>query len=65
MDESIRNLDGRTSKWTPDHDDYTEVTTNRDYEVSTSIVTATGSYMGVDVSVKFVSVAVERIDTVD
>ena len=65
MDESIRNLDGRTTKWTPAYEDYTEVTTNHDYEVSTSIVTATGSYMGVDVSVKFVSVAVERIDTVD
>ena len=65
MDESIRNLDGRTTDWTPSYGDYTEVTTNHDYEVSTSIVTATGSYMGVDVSVKFVSVAVERIDTVD
>ena len=63
MDESIRNL---AASYDNDGDDpfgYTDSVTECDYEVSTSIVTATGKYMGVDVTVKFVSVAVERIDT--
>ena len=63
MDESIRNLD---ASYTTDGSDvwgYNDGLVECDYEVSTSIVTATGKYMGVDVTVKFVSVAVERIDT--
>ena len=63
MDESIRNLDASYENKGKDPHDYTESLTECDYEVSTSIVTATGKYMGVDVTVKFVSVAVERIDT--
>ena len=63
MDQSIRNLD---ASYTTDGSDiwgYNDGLVECDYEVSTSIVTATGKYMGVDVTVKFVSVAVERIDT--
>ena len=63
MDESIRNLDASYVNKGKDPHDYTDSLTECDYEVSTSIVTATGKYMGVDVTVKFVSVAVERIDT--
>ena len=63
MDESIRNLDASYVNEGKDPHDYTDSLTECDYEVSTSIVTATGKYMGVDVTVKFVSVAVERIDT--
>ena len=63
MDESIRNLDASYVNEGKDPHDYTNSLTECDYEVSTSIVTATGKYMGVDVTVKFVSVAVERIDT--
>ena len=63
MDQSIRNLD---ASYTTDGSDvwgYNDGLVECDYEVSTSIVTATGKYMGVDVTVKFVSVAAERIDT--
>ena len=63
MDESIRNLDASYVNYGKDPHHYTDSLTECDYEVSTSIVTATGKYMGVDVTVKFVSVAVERIDT--
>ena len=63
MDQSIRNLDASYDNEGKDPHDYTDSLTECDYEVSTSIVTATGKYMGVDVTVKFVSVAVERIDT--
>ena len=63
MDESIRNLAASYVNEGKDPHDYTDSLTECDYEVSTSIVTATGKYMGVDVTVKFVSVAVERIDT--
>ena len=63
MDESIRNLDASYNNNGDDPFGYTDSVTECDYEVSTSIVTATGKYMGVDVTVKFVSVAVERIDT--
>ena len=63
MNESIRNLDAFYINDGDDPLDYTDSVTECDYEVSTSIVTATGKYMGVDVTVKFVSVAVERIDT--
>ena len=63
MDQSIRNLDASYVNEGKDPHDYTDSLTECDYEVSTSIVTATGKYMGVDVTVKFVSVAVERIDT--
>ena len=63
MDESICNLDASYINDGDDPFDYTDSVTECDYEVSTSIVTATGKYMGVDVTVKFVSVAVERIDT--
>ena len=63
MDESIRNLDASYENEGKDPHGYTDSLTECDYEVSTSIVTATGKYMGVDVTVKFVSVAVERIDT--
>ena len=63
MDESIRNLDASYVNEGKDPHNYTDSLTECDYEVSTSIVTATGKYMGVDVTVKFVSVAVERIDT--
>ena len=63
MDQSIRNLDASYVNEGDDPWDYTNSLTECDYEVSTSIVTATGKYMGVDVTVKFVSVAVERIDT--
>ena len=63
MDESIRNLDASYRNKGEDPFGYTNSLTECDYEVSTSIVTATGKYMGVDVTVKFVSVAVERIDT--
>ena len=63
MDESIRNLDASYVNVGDDPFGYTNSLTECDYEVSTSIVTATGKYMGIDVTVKFVSVAVERIDT--
>ena len=63
MDQSIRNLDASYENEGKDPHGYTDSLTECDYEVSTSIVTATGKYMGVDVTVKFVSVAVERIDT--
>ena len=63
MDQSIRNLDASYNNNGDDPFGYTDSVTECDYEVSTSIVTATGKYMGVDVTVKFVSVAVERIDT--
>lgn len=63
MDESICNLDAFYDNKGDDPFGYTDSLTECDYEVSTSIVTATGKYMGVDVTVKFVSVAVERIDT--
>ena len=63
MDESIRNLDASYVNEGKDPHNYTDSLTECDYEVSTSIVTATDKYMGVDVTVKFVSVAVERIDT--
>ena len=63
MDQSIRNLDASYVNEGDDPWDYTNSLTECDYEVSTSIVTATGKYMGVDITVKFVSVAVERIDT--
>ena len=63
MDQSIRNLDASYVNEGKDPHNYTDSLTECDYEVSTSIVTATGKYMGVDVTVKFVSVAVERIDT--
>ena len=63
MDESICNLDASYVNEGKDPHNYTDSLTECDYEVSTSIVTATGKYMGVDVTVKFVSVAVERIDT--
>ena len=63
MDQSIRNLDASYENKGKDPHGYTDSLTECDYEVSTSIVTATGKYMGVDVTVKFVSVAVERIDT--
>ena len=63
MDESIRNLDASYVNYGKDPHHYTDSLTECDYEVSTSIVTATGKYMGVDVTDKFVSVAVERIDT--
>ena len=63
MDESISNLDASYVNKGKDPFGYTNSLTECDYEVSTSIVTATGKYMGVDVTVKFVSVAVERIDT--
>ena len=63
MDESICNLAASYVNDGEDPYDYTDSLTECDYEVSTSIVTATGKYMGVDVTVKFVSVAVERIDT--
>ena len=63
MDESICNLDASYVNVGDDPFGYTNSLTECDYEVSTSIVTATGKYMGVDVTVKFVSVAVERIDT--
>ena len=63
MDESICNLDASYANVGDDPFGYTDSLTECDYEVSTSIVTATGKYMGVDVTVKFVSVAVERIDT--
>ena len=63
MDESICNLDAFYVNKGKDPHNYTDSLTECDYEVSTSIVTATGKYMGVDVTVKFVSVAVERIDT--
>lgn len=63
MDESIRNLDASYKTDGSDVWGYNDGLVECDYEVSTSIVTATGKYMGVDVTVKFVSVAVERIDT--
>ena len=63
MNESICNLEASYVNEGDDPWDYTDSLTECDYEVSTSIVTATGKYMGVDVTVKFVSVAVERIDT--
>ena len=63
MNLSIRNLDASYVNVGDDPFGYTNSLTECDYEVSTSIVTATGKYMGVDVTVKFVSVAVERIDT--
>ena len=63
MDQSIRNLDASYKTDGSDVWGYNDGLVECDYEVSTSIVTATGKYMGVDVTVKFVSVAVERIDT--
>ena len=63
MDQSIRNLDASYTTDGSDDHGYNDGLVECDYEVSTSIVTATGKYMGVDVTVKFVSVAVERIDT--
>ena len=63
MNQSICNLDASYVNEGKDPHHYTDSLTECDYEVSTSIVTATGKYMGVDVTVKFVSVAVERIDT--
>ncbi len=63
MDQSIRNLDAFYTTAGSDDWGYNNGLVECDYEVSTSIVTATGKYMGVDVTVKFVSVAVERIDT--
>ena len=63
MDQSIRNLDASYTTDGSDKWGYNDGLVECDYEVSTSIVTATGKYMGVDVTVKFVSVAVERIDT--
>ena len=63
MDQSIRNLDASYTTDGSDDWGYNDGLVECDYEVSTSIVTATGKYMGVDVTVKFVSVAVERIDT--
>ena len=63
MNESICNLDASYVNVGDDPFGYTNSLTECDYEVSTSIVTATGKYMGIDVTVKFVSVAVERIDT--
>ena len=63
MDESICNLDASYKTDGSDVWGYNDGLVECDYEVSTSIVTATGKYMGVDVTVKFVSVAVERIDT--
>ena len=63
MDESIRNLDASYETDGSDVWGYNDGLVECDYEVSTSIVTATGKYMGIDVTVKFVSVAVERIDT--
>ena len=63
MDQSIRNLDASYTTDGSDFWGYNDGLVECDYEVSTSIVTATGKYMGVDVTVKFVSVAVERIDT--
>ena len=63
MDQSIRNLDASYTTKGSDKWGYNNGLVECDYEVSTSIVTATGKYMGVDVTVKFVSVAVERIDT--
>ena len=63
MDQSICNLDASYTTDGSDFWGYNDGLVECDYEVSTSIVTATGKYMGVDVTVKFVSVAVERIDT--
>ena len=63
MDESICNLAASYDNEGKDPHGYTDSLTECAYGVPTSIVTATGKYMGGDVTDKFVSVAVERIDT--
>ena len=61
VDQSIRNLP--TSSELSFDDLYTEFVYDYDYEVSASIETVTGKYMGVDVSVKYVSIAVVQTAT--
>ena len=61
VDQSIRNLP--TSSQMSGKDDYTKFVYDYDYEVSASIETVTGKYMGVDVSVKYVSIAVVQTAT--
>ena len=61
IDQSVRNLPSSSDVKVTDP--YTHVTYDYDYEVSTSIVTATGKYMGIDLGVKFVSVAVVQTAT--